>query len=80
MYYYGDYIGFNVFFYSYKGVIILVYENVCVCLVNDEKIKLEVLLIIIYEDGIKIYFNGEIFYVMYLVVGYIDGDSVVWFE
>ena len=33
-----------------------------------------------FEDGIKIYFNGETLHVMHLAVGHTDGDSVVWFE
>lgn len=49
MYYYGDYIGSNVFFYDYKGVIIFVYDNVCVRFVNDEFVVKGVLLVVMYE-------------------------------
>jgi glyoxylase-like metal-dependent hydrolase (beta-lactamase superfamily II) len=78
--YHGDHTGSNAFFHSHKGATILAHENVRVRLANDEKIKPEALPTITYEDGIKIYFNGETLYVMHLAVGHTDGDSVVWFE
>lgn len=78
--YHGDHTGSNAFFHSHKGATILAHENVRVRLANDEKIKLEALPTITYEDGIKIYFNGETLHVMHLAVGHTDGDSVVWFE
>ncbi|MEC7511611.1 MAG: MBL fold metallo-hydrolase, partial [Pseudomonadota bacterium] len=76
----GDHTGSNAFFHSHKGATILAHENVRVRLANDEKIKPEALPTITYEDGIKIYFNGETLHVMHLAVGHTDGDSVVWFE
>ena len=78
--YHGDHTGSNAFFHSHKGATILAHENVRVRLANDEKIKPEALPTITYEDGIKIYFNGETLHVMHLAVGHTDGDSVVWFE
>ena len=78
--YHGDQTGSNAFFHSHKGATILAHENVRVRLANDEKIKPEALPTITYEDGIKIYFNGETLHVMHLAVGHTDGDSVVWFE
>ncbi|MBJ2128933.1 MBL fold metallo-hydrolase [Alteromonas sp. IB21] len=78
--YHGDHTGSNAFFHSHKGATILAHENVRVRLANDEKIKPEALPSITYEDGIKIYFNGETLHVMHLAVGHTDGDSVVWFE
>ena len=78
--YHGDHTGSNAFFRSHKGATILAHENVRVRLANDEKIKPEALPTITYEDGIKIYFNGETLHVMHLAVGHTDGDSVVWFE
>ena len=78
--YHGDHTGSNAFFPSHKGATILAHENVRVRLANDEKIKPEALPTITYEDGIKIYFNGETLHVMHLAVGHTDGDSVVWFE
>ncbi|MCG7649529.1 MBL fold metallo-hydrolase [Alteromonas sp. MmMcT2-5] len=78
--YHGDHTGSNAFFHSHKGATILAHENVRVRLANDEKIKSEALPTITYEDGIKIYFNGETLHVMHLAVGHTDGDSVVWFE
>ncbi|APD87475.1 MBL fold metallo-hydrolase [Alteromonas sp. Mex14] len=78
--YHGDHTGSNAFFHSHKGATILAHENVRVRLANDEKVKPEALPTITYEDGIKIYFNGETLHVMHLAVGHTDGDSVVWFE
>ena len=78
--YHGDHTGSNAFFHSHKGATSLAHENVRVRLANDEKIKPEALPTITYEDGIKIYFNGETLHVMHLAVGHTDGDSVVWFE
>jgi glyoxylase-like metal-dependent hydrolase (beta-lactamase superfamily II) len=78
--YHGDHTGSNAFFHSHKGATILAHENVRVRLANDEKIKPEALPTITYEDGIKIYFNGETLHVLHLAVGHTDGDSVVWFE
>ena len=78
--YHGDHTGSNAFFHSHKGATILAHENVRVRLANDEKIKPEALPTITYEDGIKIYFNGETLHVRHLAVGHTDGDSVVWFE
>ena len=78
--YHGDHTGSNAFFHTHKGATILAHENVRVRLANDEKIKPEALPTITYEDGIKIYFNGETLHVMHLAVGHTDGDSVVWFE
>lgn len=78
--YHGDHTGSNAFFHSHKGATILAHENVRVRLANDEKIKPEALPTITYEDGIKIYFNGETLHVIHLAVGHTDGDSVVWFE
>ena len=78
--YHGDHTGSNAFFHSHKGATILAHENVRVRLASDEKIKPEALPAITYEDGIKIYFNGETLHVMHLAVGHTDGDSVVWFE
>ena len=78
--YHGDHTGSNAFFHSHKGATILAHENVRIRLANDEKIKPEALPTITYEDGIKIYFNGETLHVMHLAVGHTDGDSVVWFE
>ena len=78
--YHGDHTGSNAFFHSHKGATILAHENVRVRLANDEKGKPEALPTITYEDGIKIYFNGETLHVMHLAVGHTDGDSVVWFE
>ena len=78
--YHGDHTGSNAFFHSHKGATILAHENVRVRLANDEKVKPKALPTITYEDGIKIYFNGETLHVMHLAVGHTDGDSVVWFE
>lgn len=78
--YHGDHTGSNAFFHSHKGATILAHENVRIRLANDEKLKPEALPTITYEDGIKIYFNGETLHVMHLAVGHTDGDSVVWFE
>ncbi|QGX63202.1 MBL fold metallo-hydrolase [Alteromonas mediterranea] len=78
--YHGDHTGSNAFFHSHKGATILAHENVRVRLADDEKVKPEALPTITYEDGIKIYFNGETLHVMHLAVGHTDGDSVVWFE
>lgn len=78
--YHGDHTDSNAFFHSHKGATILAHENVRVRLANDEKVKPEALPTITYEDGIKIYFNGETLHVMHLAVGHTDGDSVVWFE
>jgi len=78
--YHGDHTGSNAFFHSHKGATILAHENVRVRLASDEKVKPEALPTITYEDGIKIYFNGETLHVMHLAVGHTDGDSVVWFE
>jgi len=78
--YHGDHTGSNAFFHSHKGATILAHENVRVRLANDEKVKPEALPTITYEDGIKIYFNGETLHVMHFAVGHTDGDSVVWFE
>ena len=78
--YHGDHTGSNAFFHSHKGATILAHENVRIRLANDEKVKPEALPAITYEDGIKIYFNGETLHVMHLAVGHTDGDSVVWFE
>ena len=78
--YHGDHTGSNAFFHSHKGATILAHENVRVRLANDEKVKPDALPTITYEDGIKIYFNGETLHVMHLAVGHTDGDSVVWFE
>lgn len=78
--YHGDHTGSNAFFHSHKGATILAHENVRVRLANDEKVKPEALPTITYEDGIKIYFNGETLHVMHLAVGHTDGDSVVWFQ
>ena len=78
--YHGDHTGSNAFFHSHKGATILAHKNVRVRLADDEKVKPEALPTITYEDGIKIYFNGETLHVMHLAVGHTDGDSVVWFE
>lgn len=78
--YHGDHTGSNAFFHSHKGATILAHENVRIRLADDEKVKPEALPTITYEDGIKIYFNGETLHVMHLAVGHTDGDSVVWFE
>lgn len=78
--YHGDHTGSNAFFHSHKGATIFAHENVRVRLASDEKVKPEALPTVTYDDGIKIYFNGETVHVMHLPVGHTDGDSVVWFE
>jgi cyclase len=78
--YHGDHTGSNAFFHSHKGATIFAHENVRIRLASDEKVKPEALPTVTYEDGIKIYFNGETVHVMHLPVGHTDGDSVVWFE
>lgn len=78
--YHGDHTGSNAFFHSHKGATIFAHENVRIRLASDEKIKPEALPTVTYDDGIKIYFNGETVHVMHLPVGHTDGDSVVWFE
>lgn len=78
--YHGDHTGSNAFFHSHKGATIFAHENVRVRLASDEKVKPEALPTVTYDDGIKIYFNGETVHVMHLSVGHTDGDSVVWFE
>lgn len=78
--YHGDHTGSNAFFHSHKGATIFAHENVRVRLADDEKVKPEALPTVTYDDGIKIYFNGETVHVMHLPVGHTDGDSVVWFE
>ena len=78
--YHGDHTGSNAFFHSHKGATILAHENVRIRLASDEKVAPEALPTITYEDGIKIYFNGETLHVIHLAVGHTDGDSVVFFE
>ncbi|MCB4437539.1 MBL fold metallo-hydrolase [Alteromonas sp. McT4-15] len=78
--YHGDHTGSNAFFHSHKGATIFAHENVRVRLASDEKVKPEALPTVTYDEGIKIYFNGETVHVMHLPVGHTDGDSVVWFE
>lgn len=78
--YHGDHTGSNAFFHSHKGATILAHENVRIRLASDEKVAPEALPTITYEDGIKIYFNGETLHVIHLAVGHTDGDSAVLFE
>lgn len=77
--YHGDHTGGNGFFVDKHMSTIFAHENVRIQLAKDKDVKASALPVVTYEEGIKLYFNGDTLQVTHLPAGHTDGDSVVWF-
>lgn len=89
IYWYFDYIGGNENL-GEVGVIIIVYDNVCVCMELGQELQLfnwkielvidVVFFVIIFFEDMILYFNDDMLWVLYILNVYMDGDVFFYFE
>ncbi len=76
--FHGDHVGGNPAFAS--TATILAHENVRVRLLRDDDFDPAGLPVVTFDDGIRLFLNGERIDVRHLPNGHTDGDAIVWFR